>query len=76
MARPREHIRVDTLPDGTLKLLPKKSKLGKEVHGLSRNATTGAYYSLQDGSRKYWGTDLNRAVAAYERSIGKPPRIR
>jgi integrase len=71
MGRPQGHIRIHDLPDGSLALLPKGSKQGREIHGLSFHKPSGEFYSIAvGGARRYWGRDLAAAIRDYLRSKG------
>ena len=66
MARPRKHVTVIEHPNGSLERV--ENGQGREVTGLSFNASNRAYYTIDPtgGKRQYLGRALLAAVEAVE----------
>lgn len=66
MARPRKYVRIAE-SDGSISIA--QNGHGREIHGLSYNASNRTYYTIDDatGKRVYLGRNLADAVAAVER---------
>ena len=66
MGRSRKYVRVIDHPDGSLERV--ENSRGREILGLSYNASNRSYYTLDEatGKRRYLGRDLDGAAAEVE----------
>jgi hypothetical protein len=73
MGRPREYVRVIDHPDGSLERV--ENGRGREILGLSYNASNRSYYTLDEatGKRRYLGRDLDGAAAEVEENPTNSP---